>query len=331
MVFVQKDVLGKNGPVGPAAIYGRGLVAILAERDSVFVFAEILFMSLGSHCLSLLGGERAKLNVSSYLEHCARYRWARIEGFREIIEACVLDGGFRNEDHALLVIRGACADAVQELPQNWAKDFPQGEWGRCHADQATSAKNREAMRFDKACIVLKALEIACRREHVPALHSFKPLAFVKIHPAIFKLNDASGWHQLITTFATRMTAGEEQLMRDITRSLTTSPARDPGSMSDEIARSFLLQAFEGRAMTWKNATLLADALNKARFGEATRKPPGYDCIRNEVKVEQIGDRADGGKYTAEKHCNQGEGPFVSLDNEAKAALKKAVELSARRA
>ena len=85
-------------------------------------------------------------------------------------------------------------------------------------------------------------------------------------------------------------------------------------------------------MTWKNASVLAEALNKARFGEpGTQKPPGYDCIWKEIKVEQIGDRADGGKYTAEKHCNQGEGPFVSMDNEAKLALRKAVEQSARRA
>src|SRR5713226_1751498 len=289
-------------------------------------------MSYGSNCLSLLGGDRSKLDIRSYFDHCAKYRWARIEGFREVLEACVLECGFRNEDHALAVIRGACADAVQELPRNWIKEFSQGEWERCHPDQATSAKNREAMRFDKACIVLKAMEIACRRAHVPALHSFQPLEFLSIHPAIFKLNDTSGWHQLITRFGSRMTPGEEKLMRDIKHALTTSPARDPNSVSDEVAQAFLLQAFDGRAMTWKNASVLAGALNAARFGKpSSSRAPGYDCIGNEVKVEQIGDRSDHGKYTAEKHCNQGEGPFVSLDNETKLALKKAVESSAKRA
>jgi hypothetical protein len=97
-----------------------------------------------------------------------------------------------------------------------------------------------------------------------------------------------------------------------------------------MAESFLSQALQGRPMTWRNATLVADALNAPVFGKGPKNEiAGADCLPQRIRVDMTKGRSDDGKFTGDKHCNQSEAAFVTLSHANLIALQKDIEKSAR--
>jgi hypothetical protein len=286
-------------------------------------------MSAQNDCSLLLRGDPQGINSKAYFQNCAQNRWAHLEGFREFLDACILRGGFNDEMHALSAIRGACPEAVAEVPARWKNIFPRGKWAVCHPDQVTSARNREPMCFDKGCLVILATAIACRRTAFPALHGLDPFDFITIHPGIYKLEGVETWNLLYRYFRSRMKPSERKLLADIKRTLLTCDPRDAAIATDNTADAFLSQAFAGRPMTWKNASIIAEAFNGA--AEAGKDAMGKDCLPSPITVEMTDGRSDGGRFRGDKHCNQSEAPFVTLSEKDREALRKAVEQSAKAA
>jgi hypothetical protein len=285
-------------------------------------------MPAPTKCSDLLVGNPAGVTAAGYFRIAGEHRWAHFEGFREFMHACVIDGGFKSEQNGMHAVKSALPEAVAEVPASWKKSLRKGDWGVCHPDQVTEAC-KGPVRFDKACILLLATDIACKRNAFRALHSLDVFEHVTIHPAIYKLANAERWHTLRTMFPSRVKACELELLSGIKQRLLTAEPRDEQAATEDMAENFLKQALFGRPMTWKNATFLADALNEPVFGHRPDgEIPGFDCLPQRLEVRPLNDRSDGGKFTADKHCNQGEAPFVTLSEAKLAALRDAVERSA---
>lgn len=240
----------------------------------------------------------------------------------------MIDGGFESDQHGYHAVKNALAEAVAVVPASWKKSFRSEGWGVCHPDQVSAAR-KEPVRFDKACILLLATDIACKRNAFKSLHLLDVFEHVTVHPAIYKIANIERWHNLRTMFPSRVKPCEEALLSEVRRRLVTSDPRDEESATDVAAENLLVQALEGRPMTWKNAALIAEALNEPVFG---RRPdgeiPGLDCLPHRLKVVPTNDRSDGGKFVRDKHCNQGETPFVTLSEANLTLLRQAVERSA---
>jgi hypothetical protein len=290
-------------------------------------------MSFPNDCLGLLSGDPSTFNAQAYLGVYGKYAFTRMEGFNEIVEACVLAGCFKSEESALSALRSACTDAASDVPLAWRKAYPRGAWDKCHPDQVISAYNCKALLFDKACLVLRALEITCRRDSLPMLHGLDPYRFITLHAAIYVLRGIEKWNRLRVEFPHRMKACEIKLIDDLKQKLLTSDPRDPKLATDQMAESFLSQAMSGYPMTWKNASIIADAFNEPVFG-ATRRAsevPGADCLINPISVAISEGRADGGRRVSNKHCNQSEGAFVSLSRTMRETLDECLEGGVRKA
>lgn len=279
----------------------------------------------------LLQGPPEGVNAEAYFRMGAENRWAHLRGFNEFIRACILEGGFRSEPHALQAVRNALSEAVAIVPANWKKAFRHGGWDICHHDQVTYAR-KGPLRFDKACIILLATDIACKRPAFGALHGMDVFKHVSLHPAIYKLVGAENWHTLHTTFPRRIKKCELALIGELKDHLLTCDPRDTAVATPGVAASFLSQALEGRAMTWKNADIIAKAFNTPVFDKRPNGDvPGEDCLPRPMTVEMTDGRSDGGKFRGDKHCNQAESPFVTLSSSELGALRKAVEKSAKAA
>lgn len=279
----------------------------------------------------LLQGPPEGVNANAYLRMGAENRWAHLRGFNEFIHACVLDGGFSSEPNAFHAVRGALTDAVAIIPPGWKEIFPRGDWSICHPDQVTAAQSGPLC-FDKACIILLATDIACKRPVFGALHGMDVFKHVSLHPAIYKLVGAESWYTLRKMFSGRIRKCEHALIGELKEHLLTCDPRDTAVATPGVAESFLSQALEGRAMTWKNANIIAKAFNMPVFDKRPKGDvPGEDCLSRPITVEMTDGRSDGGKFRGNKHCNQAEGPFVTLSSSELDALRKAVEKSAKAA
>lgn len=279
----------------------------------------------------LLKGPPEGVNADAYFKMGAENRWAHLRGFKEFIHACVLKGGFKSEQHALGLVRSALGEAVTIVPKRWKESFKQGDWEVCHVEQVTWAR-KGPVRFDKACVVLLATDIACKRKTFGALNALDIFEHVTLQPAIYKLVGMEKWHTLFAQFPARLKPGERVLIDEILHHLLTCCPRDTAIATIGSARSFLSQALEGRAMTWENAKIVSDAFNEPVFGKPRNgEVPGQDCLSQRSTVEMTDGRSDGGKFKGNKHCNQSEAPFVTLSEKELDALRKAVERSAKAA
>lgn len=275
---------------------------------------------------SLLGGRPGGVNSKAFAREWGNNAYTRVRGFNEVLEACSLKGGFKSVEHAFQAVRSACPDALAAVPAQWRQTYRQGAWDECHPDQVTYARDRKALLFDKACIVLLALEIACRRDVYPALHKFYPYDFIKLEPAIYVLRGLERWNLLCAQFPKRMTDDEKRFKGELRGHLFQVEVRDIEVATDGKADALISEALMGRPMTWRNACLFAEAFAKPLFGKAR---PESDCQPESVFAEIAEDRSDGGRLK-EKFCNQSEGPFVGLDETTRRSLRQFFERGAKK-
>ncbi len=277
----------------------------------------------------LLRGAPGSVDTAAFIEMGGKFHWTHLEGYREFVHACVLACGFDSELEMLSAVRCALPEAVATIPLSWKRSFRRGDWAAaCNGAQVTHAWNGP-MRLDKACIVLHATTIACKRQ------PFRPLRldvfkYVSLHPAIYKLVGTEPLYALFTMFRGRLKDSEKKLIEGISQRLLVRDPDENGTATHRVAESFIAQALQGRAMTWRNADLIATALNTSiRNRETADDAPGIDCLPKAIKVEMTNGRNDGGKFTRDKHCNQAEAAFVALGEIKLSALRTDIAGRAR--
>lgn len=277
----------------------------------------------------LLRGNPEGLDTGKYYRGFGTSQYAYLEGFNEFWTACVLEGGFLDEGHAIAVIRASTADAVAMAPKEWKTQFPAGRWNVCHPDQVSQARDFEPMCLEKGLLVIYATAIACRRSAYPSLHRLNPFEFITIHPAIYKLTGLEKWAVLHNQFPRRMTSSEKTLVAQLKQRLQDAAPRSKVHATQARAGDLLKLAFEGRSMTWKNAELLRSTISEAIFSakEKSNDIPGEDCLLGAIDVAVMNGRNDGGRFAGKKRVNDQEGPFVTLSKETSVALRAAVKKS----
>jgi hypothetical protein len=263
--------------------------------------------------LGLLRAKPGDFNRRAFIETFACFRFTHIAGFREIINSALLvEGGFIDRGYALSAIKGALGPAAKQLRPVLSRTMPDRKWSDCHGDQVAWAHAGQALRFDKACIVVKALEIALKRESSSALEAIDVHKFVTLHPAIYVLRHLENWRKLID-MPQRLTDGERALLTRLKAALT--PSEDYGEGPGDVGRIdvFVKETVSGAPVTWRSAEVFCRILNEA--GPSKGGSQGSSLLVREVTAERLLSRNDGGNRVRNKTCNQHEGPYVGLSSE----------------
>jgi hypothetical protein len=263
--------------------------------------------------LGLLRTKPHDFNRRAFFEKFGAYRFTRIAGFREVINSTLLVAdGFVSRSHILSAIKGSLGKATNELRPQLSRLMPDGEWRACHGDQVMAAFSGEALRFDKACIVVKALEIALRREALPALSAIDIYKFISLHPTIYVLRHLDKWRGL-ADMPQRLDEGEQQLLARLKVALM--PSHDYGILlgDDGHMDVFMWEAINGAPISWRSAEIFCRIFNEV--GPTKGGSAGSKLLVREVSAERLKSRNDNGRRVQKKLCNQFEGPFLGLDEE----------------
>lgn len=279
---------------------------------------------------SLLRGEPENFDPGNYVKGFAGSRFAYLEGFKEFCRACVLEGGFRDPEQAIAMVRAATAEAKDAAPDEWKKQFPKGQWDAFDPNQVTQANDYSPMCLEKALLVMLATQIACQRPAFGALNWLDPFKFITIHPAIYRLTGQETCATLLDKLKGRMKRSERAFVTATKIKLQQGAPRDPIHATEARAGHLLLKALEGRSMTWKNADFLRNAFNEAAFNSSLSEDekPFDDCMQERMGVRVLKGRNDNGLFSGDKHCNTDEGPFVTPTTADQNAMRAAVKKSA---
>jgi hypothetical protein len=254
-------------------------------------------------------------DCTSFLTHFGAYRFTRLAGFREIINsALVVEGGFSRLNHALAAVKGTLGAASKELPEALKKAMPHGDWIDCHGDQVDSAWSGEALRFDKACMVIKALELALRRESSSVLNALDVYRFITLHPAIYALRNLEIWRLLFDVqHRDRLHDSELRIVETLKASLMPNDDHGRKVCKKEYVETFISQAIHGSPITWHSAEIFCKSFEPGSRSKGVSS--NSTLLARSVIAEQLTSRNDGGKRTGKKLCSQNEGPFIGLSTE----------------
>jgi hypothetical protein len=278
----------------------------------------------------LLRGEPENFDPGNYIRRFAGSPYAYLEGFKEFCGACVLEGGFKDPDHAVAMVRAATAEAVDAARDEWKAQFPKGQWEALDPNQVTQANDYSPMCLEKALLVILATRIACQRPVFGALHRLDPFKFITIHPAIYRLTGQETCGTLLKKLKGRMKRSEHAFVTATKIKLQKAAPRDAIHATEARAGGLLLQALEGRSMTWKNADFLSNAFNEAAFNSSlpATDVPFDDCMKERMGVRVLKGRNDDGLFSGDKRCNTDEGPFVTPTKADQDAMRAAVKKGA---
>jgi hypothetical protein len=239
-------------------------------------------MPAPDHCLALFRDQPGSFDTDIFLHEFAQYRWAYLAGFPEIIHTSVLASPLPTWTAVMRQVRHHSKFASDDLPSKWRVHFPGCEWNECDSAQVAWAYKRQLLRFDKACLLAKALEMTFAGkmgEHTLPFVDVYP--HLRLYPAIFVVDGVDEWRFLLK-YPNRITEVERLALCGLKRSLKPiqrKASAKPGEPSPRDAQAakfnwsddagqFIAHAIKGNAMTWRNATLLRDAFN-GLGGEST--------------------------------------------------------------
>jgi hypothetical protein len=132
--------------------------------------------------------EPENFNRPIYLATFAPYRWTYIAGYRELVDRYILEHGEHFDRTTVReILRGWRKPAMKAVPTSW-KDVitaDQSYWSSLNPDQINKACDGLPTRFDRACQIVKALDLAFRHSHSRELQNLNVYALVVFQPAIY--------------------------------------------------------------------------------------------------------------------------------------------------
>jgi hypothetical protein len=253
----------------------------------------------GFDLLDLPGG---LVGPQTYVNQFAGYRWTRIVGYPNLVEF------FHSHDERFPTIRalkehiaGQRQVALGSVPAGWVEKFEDGaNWNECTRQQIMEACVAGALRFDKACIAIKTLELvftSSRSEVLSALDIYK---FIKLRPAIYYLTELDP-RTLAFLDGGNLTEEEKGLQRALIESLSPKDNHDNDLERPTAGRAFLKEIAAGFTATYPNVMRIAEFIGEQQWP----KP----------RIAALQSRTDPMRRVRKLRCNAFEGPFVALAEE----------------
>jgi hypothetical protein len=230
-----------------------------------------------------------------YMEHFASYRWTYIAGYQNLVELLFLSTkNFTSNRDATRHIAAHRFRAKDMIPDGWKARFPDGNWNSISSAQIEGASNGAALRFDKACVAIKALEIVFAEAAEAALRDIDVYEFLALRPAVFVLRNLDDEARAFL-YGDNLNAAEQRLCDDLISQLRP---RDNHGVDLGWARILLTEVAQGFGITFQSATVIAKFLHQIGFS----KPA----------VVALESRMVGSGWKREKRCSSSERAFLSV-------------------
>jgi len=113
-----------------------------------------------------------------WLEEFGTFRWFYVAGLREVAALA----NTRN----IQAIKDCRSHALNSVPDEWRDAMPDGEFSKFNPTQIRDAKQFDPIRFDKALMVVLALEEFARMHR--GLANVDIYEFVEIRPSVFQID-----------------------------------------------------------------------------------------------------------------------------------------------
>jgi hypothetical protein len=202
--------------------------------------------------------------VEQFLDEYAAHAWCHLSGIRELVHTLVLCDRYPNERAGLAQVIAVIAEAISEIPEAWKACHRDGIWGNCAPRQVQNAFDGLPLCFDKACQVVKALEVAFRRAQAPELRTFDIYKIVSLRPAIFVLERHNGrgseFLKNLELKGSRLRSYEELVQK-----LCVADSGHNEQDQKNRCVEFLALVADGHCMTRYNANIVKDHLIEAKI------------------------------------------------------------------
>jgi hypothetical protein len=248
--------------------------------------------------VALVKDQPEGFDAKAYLTEFGMYRWTYVVGLKEILRTSLLRNLFPTLRAAQRMVEAQTAVAPSRISDGWKKPLATGHWHDCGPAQFQDAWNGRPLRFDKACLVIKALELAlARQDQTGRLGDLDIYQFVRLVPAVFVLRNLEEW-QFLMRYPHRMKEYENDFLAALKQKLPPMQRSTPEGRIHGPGHLFLSHAIKGFGITWRNAVIIRDS-----FEQELSVP---------AEIQMLTNRSDGGLKTNMKKCNEREGPFVGL-------------------
>jgi Pentapeptide repeats (8 copies) len=232
----------------------------------------------------------------NYIENFAPFLWTHIAGYPSLIELFRFAERLPSTRNVKEHVEVQRLSAVNNIPDGWKMRFERGDWNKCSTSQIKDACIGNAMRFDKACIAMKALELAFVNAESARLRDLNIYDFLSLRPAVFVLSEMEDRARAFLYGQDLGSAEKSQRVALISR-LSPRDGYDAELHRARAGERFLAEVAEGFGITFQNAAVIADFLFESGFAKPS--------------VKALGDRTNRGRMKKEKRCNAFENAFVS--------------------
>jgi hypothetical protein len=251
--------------------------------------------------VALVKDQPEGFDAKAYLAEFGEYRWTYVVGLKEILRTSLLRNLFPTLRAAQRMVEGQTAMAASHISDRWKESLAGGHWHDCGPTQFQDAWNGRPLRFDKACLVVKALELALeRQDKTGRLDGLDIYQFIRLVPAVFVLRNLDEW-QFLVRYPHRMKDHEIEFLTALKQKLPPVAKGVPEGRLHGPAHLFLSQAIKGFGITWRNAVIIRNSFERE--------------LGVQAEIQTLSDRSDGGRKTNLKKCNECEGPFVGLNKQ----------------
>lgn len=283
-------------------------------------------MSQANTCFEIFRGNAPRSTLARFCETFGPYPWVRLVGLPEIIGTLYL---VSKDTKSVLPLQSLIRDELKTAANGIAAEgeqlFPKGDWASCNGTQLGQALANKPMCIEKAIIVARAAELACRKAikkfAVPEIDVYQHLS---IHVCNCVLEGLDEW-QACQKWPRRFFDNEFGFLGELETKLrphvkkvqmrrfgkAAEPNRTQGFDVDYDVDQFVGAVIEGKAITWKNAQLLKSAFDAV--------------LESKTKVRVLTSRVS---ETGLQECNAFEAPFVGLSLDELNALRCEVKLGA---
>jgi hypothetical protein len=238
---------------------------------------------------------------AAFVKTFGPYLWTYIGGFQELVDLFeTIHGADLDRESIADHLKGWRKPVIKSLPQGWKDCFqhPSASWHNLRLEQIDRAFAGEAMRFDRACQVIKTLELAFANTKEPVLHNLDFYRFITLRPAVFVLK------KLTSAAKAWLENGGDQRFDNLVGALCGDKTTRAAG-----ARLFLSYAAAGKGMTLDNALLIKAHMEMRADHDKARL--------SKLGAVEIGTLTKRGRHD---HCNKVESIFVRLDSTKLAEL-----------
>jgi hypothetical protein len=254
-------------------------------------------------------------DADSYRRNFAPYLWTHIRGFRELLDALLLERHFETAEMVTEYVRAARVLVLPKIPDDWKKTLTKNaHWNVCSGEQISRICEGAPARLDRSCQAIMALDIAFTLAQHPDLKQIRIYDYVRLAPAIYAVRNLSPAAKAWLKGGAESEADKDRFKKLVGR-LCQKDGQDEERDRNTKAGKFLGEAACGYAMTFQNAAIIKSSI-KSTWGT-----PHIELLANRVEGRPPFSKA---KKLPPLRCCIWEAEFINLEADKFVKLRKLV-------